>query len=197
MKPWWAAARTAIFGIAGGLLVGLLAAGVILLVSSPPRGSAVLLRPPPTPSDLIVHVSGAVTQPGVYRLAPGCRVRDALEAAGGALHEADLDSINLAAPLEDGEQVFIRKQGENPGESAGAAAGLSAAGPDRLVDINQAGLEELDSLPGIGPVTAGEIITYRQEHGPFPSIEAIQDVPGIGAATFEAIRELIAAGAAQ
>lgn len=187
MKLGWA--------VAVGIVGGLLGAGVMLLVSSPPRGTAVLLRPPPTPAPILVHVTGAVLHPDVYEFAPGSRIKDAIEAAGGAAAAADLSSLNLAAPLSDGGQVVVSEI-SRAAESGDGSQRTRSVAPEGLVDINRASREELDSLPDIGLATAEKIITYREEHGPFPSIEAIQDVPGIGTATFEKIRESIIAGAA-
>ncbi len=181
-----------------GLLAGFLAAGVLLWAARPPQGVAVTLRPPPSPAPLVVDVEGAVAAPGVYTLPPGSRVRDALEAAGGLLPQAERETLNLAAPLEDGARLSVPaapptatalSPGALPAPAAGAPfpAGESAA----LVDINRASQPELETLPGIGPALAQRIIAYRQEHGPFASIEEIQAVSGIGPATFERIRDQI------
>ncbi len=155
--------------------------------------------PTATPMPLLVYVSGAVVRPGVYALSPGARVVDALEAAGGATAQADLVRINLARRVQDEEQIHIPRRGEQAlplptpmgSTSAGSSPGGGAGGP---VNINTAGLAELDALPGIGPGYAQRIIDYRQAHGPFVSIEDIQNVPGIGAATFARIRDLITVG---
>jgi competence protein ComEA len=194
-KSWWAAA----FGIVGGLL----GAGLLFLVSRPPRGEAITLLPPPTPRPLVVHVAGAVLRPGVYALPPSSRVQDAIQAAGGLASDADGRGLNLAAFLEDGERIFIPSSVAAPTASPGSASdsgGQPAASPGRadtvqlLININTATLAELESLPEIGPVTAQAIITYRSEHGPFRTIEAIDAVPGIGPATFDAIKDLITVG---
>lgn len=175
-----------------GLVGGLLGAGVILLASQPPRGSQILLQPPPTPAPLMVYVSGAVMQPGVYQLAPGSRVKDALEASGGPAPKAELAWLNLAAHLEDGDQIWVPQTGENPASSPPRSS-TSETGW-RLVNLNTATVELLEELPGIGPVTAEKILAYREEHGPFQSIEEIQNVSGIGPATFERIKDLITVG---
>lgn len=193
MKPGWAG----VFGIAGGLL----AAGLILLIGRPPHGESILLRPPPTPEPILVHVSGAVTAPGVYALPQKSRVRDAIAAAGGASSEADLNGLNLAAPLVDGQQLHLVFASDLPASSplnSGQAARsqpLDGLLPSGLLDLNQASAEELEALPGIGPVTAEKIVAYRQDNGPFPTIEALLDVPGIGDATLDKIRDLITVGA--
>ena len=205
MKHWWA--------VAFGLLGGLLGAGLLLLVANPPNGEAIHLSPPPTAPPLLVHVDGAVSRPGVYALAGGSRIQDAIESAGGLLAESDPGSLNLAAFLEDGERVSVPFQVEGrasdglparaspaeeplieePPEGAGGG-GLATSTPDWPVDINTASQAELESLPGIGPVLAGRIIAYRQENGPFSKIEDIQNVSGIGSKTFERFKDLITVG---
>src|SRR5690606_28964358 len=162
----------------------------------------VRLTPAPTPGPYLVHVTGAVAHPDVYTLPPGSRVRDAVDAAGGLAPDADDSRLNLAAPLADGEQVYIPFQVQSAGQYFEAEGfqeespqGLPQTGqPGERVNINSASLEELDSLPCIGPVTAHKIIAYRAENGPFLSIESIQDVPGIGPATFAKIKDLITTG---
>lgn len=189
-----------------GLLSGLLATGLLLLLTGRPRGQAVALIPPPTSPPIIVYVSGAVLHPGVYALGKDSRVQDAIQAAGGLLSSANAQSLNLAALLKDGDKLVIAtltQTSEVP--AAGASRSQSHTGLDpsssvtttqpgstsEKININTATLEELDSLPGIGPVIAQKIIDYRQEHGPYQSIEAIMDVSGIGPATFDRIKELI------
>ena len=128
------------------------------------------------PTVLFVHVAGLVRHPGVYQFEPGQRIIDAVQAAGGPLPKADLDLLNLASPLADGQQVVIPAKGSAPlpppvdGGTATATGGVSAGG---LVNINTATETELESLPGVGPVTAAGIIAYRTEHGPFPSVDAL------------------------
>lgn len=180
-----------------GVLFGLCSAGLILLVSRPKPGQAVLLRPPPTPIPLVINIDGEVEHPGVYTLPVHSRVQDAVEAAGGFTDEACPGSVNLAAPLEDGSHIYIPAQVTSPrsgGEERSSALGLSPEGEIiPLVNINQAGLEELTSLPGIGPVTAQKIISYREEHL-FTRVEEIQKVPGIGPATYEQIKIYLTLG---
>lgn len=180
-----------------GVLFGLCGAGLILLVSRPNPGQAVLLRPPPTSYPLVVNIDGEVIDPGVYTLPIHSRVRDAVEKAGGFTESASPGSVNLAALLEDGSHIYIpavitpQESGVRVGSSA---MGLSAEGEMiLLVNINQAGLNELVSLPGIGPVTAEKIISYREENL-FTRIEDIQKVPGIGPATFEEIKAYLTIG---
>lgn len=190
--------------IAFGLICGLLAAGLILLAARQPSGAPVELLPLPSPAPLVVHISGAVARPGVYTLPVGSRVQDALDAAGGFAPDADEQSLNLAAALEDGVQITVlyRQPTAEPltpaptviTRSQGATLPTLARSPtpkDQKININTATQEELESLPMIGPVLAKQIIDYRTAHGPFNKIEDIVDVPGIGAKTFEVIRDLI------
>jgi competence protein ComEA len=143
----------------------------------------------PTPRPIRVYVSGAVQQPDVYSLPPDSIVKDALLAAGGQADDADLDRINLAAPLADGQQIYVPRGGEQelPVQLPGRQPSLSLK-----VNINTADAAALESLPGIGPALAQRIIDYRQANGFFAHIEDIQQVSGIGSATFEKIRDLIA-----
>ena len=172
-----------------GVLVGLVLGGVLWIVVRSPRGNSVELLPPPTSAPLVVDVSGAVPRPGVYELPVGSRVRDAVDAAGGFLAEADKTTMNLAAPIEDGQKLDIPFL-------AGAAQAGAQAQPTavQLIDINQATLEELKTLPGIGPTLAQNIIDYRDTYGPFTQIEEIMNVDGIGPSTFENIKDLITVG---
>jgi competence protein ComEA len=133
---------------------------------------------------LVVDVAGAVRRPGLYRLEPGARVADALAAAGGATRRANVDAVNLAAPLADGLQVVVPLRG-----AAGASPGSpSATAP---VDLNSASVEQLDALPGIGPSTAQKIVDYRQAHGAFHSLEELDAVPGIGAGRIAQLKGLV------
>ncbi len=185
MKDWWK--------ILFGVLCGLLASGVILLVGRAPRGTPFQLLPPPTPLPIIVHLDGAVKHPGLFTLAPGARLKDALEAAGGLLPEADTQKINLAAPLQDGEKIYIPALAPqtSPVFEQNLAPVTSTGSVPERININTASQAELETLPGIGAVIAQRIIAYRTEHGPFQSIEEIQNVPGIGPKTFEKIKDLI------
>lgn len=138
---------------------------------------------------LVVHVAGAVARPGVTELPAGARVTDAIEAAGGATEGADLDALNLAAPVVDGQQVYVPEQGEAaPPSPAATPAGSGATG---MVNLNTADASTLESLPGIGPALAQRIIDHRSEHGPFPSVEALTDVAGIGPAILDQLRDLV------
>ncbi len=152
--------------------------------------------PPPTPTlpPIQVYVCGAVSYPGVYALPAGARVVDALQAAGGADEEADLSQVNLARRVRDEEQIYIPCRGEPTRAIPGADSPptpVGAAPQPAKVDINTAGLAELDGLPGIGPGYAQRIVDYRTSHGPFRSTDEIQNVPGIGPTTYSRIKDLI------
>jgi competence protein ComEA len=132
---------------------------------------------------LVVDVAGAVRRPGLYRLRDGSRVADAIERAGGATSKAFLEALNLAAPLADGQQVLVPRKA-----ARGGPMPATATGP---VSLSAATLEQLDTLPGVGPVTAQKILDYRAAHGAFRSVEELDAVPGIGPATVEELRELV------
>lgn len=184
-----------------GVMAGFALAGLLLFVSRAPSGEPISLQPAPTKSPIAVHVIGAVPRPGLYEFAEGARVQDAIDAAGGLLTSANIDSINLAAFLEDGVQLTIPfKDGQAPPaepvedelELPGSTeeSGGSEDNPD-LININTASVEELDELPGIGPTIAQRIIDYRDANGPFQTIEDILNVSGVGPSTFEQIKDLI------
>jgi len=131
-------------------------------------------------ADLVVHVGGEVAEPGLYTLPPGSRVADAVEEAGGALPEADLDLLNLARALVDGEQILVGVP-PPPGTSVNGPPGSDgAAGAGALVDVNRADGALLETLPGVGPVIAENIIAYREAHGPFSSVDDLINVDRIG-----------------
>jgi competence protein ComEA len=137
---------------------------------------------------LVVDVAGAVRHPGLYRLRAGSRVQDAVMAAGGGTRKAQLDAVNLAAPIADGEQIVV------PGSGAGGvAADSSPAGssPSAPLDLNSATLEQLEALPGIGPVTAQKILDYRQQHGAFHSVSELEGVSGIGPSHMAQLKGLV------
>jgi len=136
---------------------------------------------------LVVHVVGAVRRPGLYRLREGARVADAVARAGGAARNADLAALNLAAPLVDGTQVLVPPR---LAEAAAPSASAATAGGHRP-SLSSATAEELDQLPGVGPVTAQRIIDYRTAHGPFRSVDDLDAVPGIGPARIEQLRDLV------
>ncbi len=141
------------------------------------------------PTVLVVHVAGAVRRPGVYRLVEGSRVADAVEEAGGASGRAAIGLVNLAALLVDGQQVLVPARGSG-GSPAGGVAG-SAGSPSRPLSLSTATVEQLDLLPGVGPVTAQRIVDYRERHGPFATVDELDAVPGIGPARLEQLRELV------
>lgn len=184
IKSWWWQAAFIILSILFGV-------GVLLLITRPPRGKPIELLPAPTQSPIMVHVNGAVNKVGLYALPLGSRVNDAIQAAGGFTDNANIDVLNLAKTLEDGELVYVPELG-SPGQ-APIQPGMDSS-PLILVNINIAELEQLDTLPEIGPKTAQNIIDYRNANGPFESIEDIQNVPGIGQVTFDKIKELITTG---
>jgi len=203
-----------LFGLAGVLLV----AASLLYWRHVAALEAVVIEPPPAAgpaappqavtapgaeagtgaeqrAEVVVHVAGAVAQSGVYHLAEGSRVVDAIAAAGGAGAEADVDALNLAQPLVDGQKVWVPKRGEVPaagaaGAAAGAVPGGSAGGSGK-VNINAAGLAELETLPGIGPALAQRILDYRAAHGPFRSLEDLKNVSGIGDKRFAELKDYI------
>ncbi len=183
---------------------GMLAAALIWLTASPPRGEPVLLHPPPTPPPLQVHVTGAVSKPGVYPLAPGARLQEAIEAAGGIVEVGDLAGLNLAMKLSDGDRVEVpflpptRTPTASPGSTAVEAPQTQPSGAQAerngLININLATQSQLETLPGIGPATAQKIIAYREDHGPFEIISDIVNVSGIGPATYDKIKDSITVG---
>lgn len=148
-------------------------------------------------TDLWVHVAGQVTNPQVVQLPAGARVIDAVEAAGGALAGADLDTVNLARQVQDGEQIYIPSPGESVPHSAGSAGvGDSGIGQSKVVgnpvlNLNWASQNELETLPGIGPALAGRIIEYREQTGGFSSVEQLRQVSGIGPKVFEKLKDLV------
>jgi competence protein ComEA len=143
---------------------------------------------------VVVHVAGRVSDPGVYELRPGDRIVDAVAAAGGATPDADLDGLNLAASIADGQRIYVPAHGEIDPASVPTGApvppdGLGAgSGP---VDLNSATTEQLETLPGVGPATAAAIVDDRDRNGPFASVDDLERVPGIGPAKLDAIREQV------
>jgi competence protein ComEA len=137
--------------------------------------------------DVVVDVTGAVRRPGVYRMPAGSRVDDAVTRAGGAAPRAELEAVNLAAKLADGQQVVVPER--LPG--GGTAAGASVAAEDGPISLGAATVEQLEGIDGIGPVTAADIVEFRDEHGGLASVEQLDDVPGIGPATMESLREAL------
>lgn len=144
----------------------------------------------PAGQRLVVHVAGAVRRPGVYRLREGQRVGDALERAGGGRPTADLDAVNLAAKVTDGQQVLVPAKGGGAVPAAGAPGG-GATAPGVPINLNTATLEQLDTLDGVGPATAQKILDERTRRGGFRSVEDLGSVPGIGPKRLEAIRDKV------
>jgi competence protein ComEA len=138
---------------------------------------------------LVIHVAGAVRQPGVYRLRSGARVDDAVQRAGGATRRADLGGLNLAAELEDGRQVLVPERARQAGAGGGAAAPAQEQAPGQPLNLNTATLEQLDTLSGIGPLTAQKILEFREERGGFGSVEELGEIPGIGDKRLATLRE--------
>jgi competence protein ComEA len=142
-------------------------------------GAAVTASPSPVP--IIVDVTGWVRRPGVYEFRQGDRVIDAVRMAGGGKPGADLTSINLAALLTDGQQILVpRKAKAGVGAGVAGGSGVPGSGTEVLINLNTATLDQLESLPGIGPSLGQRILDYRQEHGPFRSVEDLLNVSGIG-----------------
>ena len=138
---------------------------------------------------VVVQAAGAVVRPGLYRLPPGTRVDDLVTAAGGLAADADADRINLAAPLVDGQKVYVPRVGEAVPADAGPGGSPSAA--PEPIDLNTASVAQLDALPGVGPSTAQGIVEYRSQHGRFRSVDDLLNVRGIGPAKLEQIRPLV------
>ena len=155
--------------------------------TAPPivSGSAPARARPAPARLLVVDVAGAVRRAGLYRLPQGSRIADAVARAGGATRRADLDLVNLAAPLADGEQVLVPVRGTAVGDGSGTPS------PTAPLDLNSATAEQLDALPGIGPVTAQKIVDYRQAHGPFTSVDDLEAIPGIGPARIANLKGLV------
>ena len=139
--------------------------------------------PAATTGGVLVDVAGHVRRPGVYRLAPGSRVHEAIAAAGGTRAGADLTAINRAAPLVDGQQVLVARAGATTSERSIDPASAT-------VSVNRADAVALDALPGIGPVTAARIVDEREQSGPFASVDDLDRVPGVGPGTIEALRDV-------
>ena len=177
-RPW----------IAGVVIAVCALVGAVVLWPSPAPAPAVehiVSRPLPRADEpLVVHVSGAVVEPGLVSLPAGSRVADAILAAGGASSDAVLSGINLAAPVTNGQRVVIPSRVDSSDHGGGSAGGLVA--------LNHASATEIEALPGVGPVLAQRIFDHRERHGPFESVEDLLDVSGIGEAKLAALRDFVA-----
>ncbi len=190
-------ARSAFGGGSGStsaaLTTGFDAASSTPSLQSVPSSVSSAVPDTPAPKLAVVDVAGAVHRPGVYRLRAGARVDDAVRRAGGVTTHADLDPVNLAAPVTDGQQIVVPRRGQAVAASAGAApagggsAELSTT-PAAPLDLNTATEAQLETLDGVGPATAQKIIAYRQAHGAFKSVEELLDVSGIGPKKLAAMR---------
>jgi len=212
--------RRFIYGVLYGLGLALAVTGILLVAARRPPGQPVTLAEAPTPAPVRVYVLGAVATPGVYALARGSIVEDALQAAGGALPNADLQGLNLAQGLQDGDRVNVPEipptatplpptvtvgpgtpsptpqptATAGPTETPAPSRSLSLPAGGAKININTATRAELETLPRIGPAIAQRIIDYRTANGDFKRIQDIQNVRGIGPATFEQIKDLITVG---
>jgi len=186
--------------------------GSAITITEPGKsGGTELIAPPAKPSyprdeagALVVHVAGCVRHPGVYTLKPGARIVDAIHAAGGPSVEANLDALNLAARARDGDQILLPPKQAAPASNAAVPVTIPPGprafelSPPALavpqaayVNVNTAGMEELDRLPGVGPATAQKIIDYRSRIGRFTSVEQLEEVKGIGPKKLEKMRPFV------
>ena len=215
-RPWrerlpaWLSPTAAV--VAGAGLLGLAVVAALLFRSPAPPELVLPRAAPAVPSSpsttspeaalAVVHAAGAVAHPGVYSVPATARVGDVLTAAGGPLPQADLDQLNLAAKIADGERLYVPTEGETPPPTVNGAGAAPASGPGAatagptgttlaLVDLNTATAEQLEALPGVGPATAGAILQYRSRQGRFGSVDELLDVPGIGPVKLETLRPLV------
>jgi competence protein ComEA len=199
LKPWLL--------ILTGVLIGLLAAGGILVIARPERGIPITLLPAPTltpsslpkptatPMPIQVLIKGQINTPGIYKLDKEARLYDLIELAGGLTEGADIDRVNNVFILRDGDYFYIPSIGENIPDTARNAPGNNplddASFFDYPLNLNTATQAELESLPGIGPTKATDIITYRDQEGFFKTVDDLLNIPGIGPSTLDAIREYL------
>jgi competence protein ComEA len=167
---------------AAGSPAPLRVAPVVPARASPAAGAATAVRL------LVVDVVGSVRRPGLVRLPEGSRVADAIARAGGLRRGAERAGVNFAAPVSDGQQVVVPQHGAAVAADAGAGAASAVAGP---VSLSSATAEQLDTLPGVGPVTAEKIVAYRQQHGPFRSVDELDAISGIGPSRIANLRGLV------
>jgi competence protein ComEA len=160
-------------------------------VPPPVRPVAAPAQKPPT-RDVYVDVVGAVRRPGLYRLHEGSRVAEALARAGGVTAKAELELVNRAGLIADGEQIVVPRRGAAVAAAGGGGGGTGSGATAGPVHLNSATLDQLDALSGVGPVTAQRIIDYREQHGGFRSVDELDAVPGIGPARLEQLRGAVA-----
>lgn len=173
--------------VLGGLIV-LLVAGLIHWLAKPDRGAPLQLEPPPTPGPITIYIVGEVKQPGIYSIPVNSRLDSAVSAAGGLTENADLTAVNLADKLRDSQKVIIPAVGDIQLQSGDVSKSHTvSADLPLIIDLNSANQEDFEKLPGIGPEKASQILRYRDENGPFKTIEEIQKVPGIGLQIFKQI----------
>ena len=176
-------------------IIAALGGGVFFFARDSKSDGVRVILPTPSPTEtneIKVHVTGAVNAPGVYTLWDGARVDDAIAVAGGSSPEANLEAVNLALKVRDEDKVTIPRRGETiAGVPSPSSVVIAGGGSDSAIDLNTADVVTLTSLPGIGEVKAKAIVAHRESNGPFTRIEDVLEVSGIGAATLEAIRDLV------
>lgn len=209
----WQASGRAVVGVVFVLGAVLAVAGLVLWRSWPsgaaPAGDPVPARVEVTPTstatptsgvqpvepspagEVVVHVAGRVLAPGLVTLSAGSRVADALTAAGGPAADADLDGVNLARPLVDGEQVLVPGPGDPPAAAGPVGTGAGGAATTTLVNLNTGTVADFDTLPGVGEVLAARIVAWREENGRFESVEDLGEVVGIGPKVLDGVRDLV------
>ncbi len=182
------------------ILALIVIAGTFFFLPRPAPTSLTIITPAPKPTPTValikIDVRGAVNQPGIYALAPGSRIQDALAAAGNLLANADASKLNLARKLNDGEQINVPRIGETPAASAPTTsaprpAASTASAPSGKINLNLASQTELETLPGIGPTIARAIVDYREQSGKFKTLDEVKKVRGIGDALYDRIKDKI------
>lgn len=186
---------SAALALFASLVVGACVA-VVAARGAPPQPELLLPRATPSseasPTELYVHAAGALARPGLYRVEAGSRVADLLDAAGGPTPDADVDRLNLASRLDDGQRVYVPRLGETAeAESEGGGGDPVAGQTSGPLDLNAATQAQLEELPGVGPSTARAIIEYRKRNGRFRAVEELLEVRGIGPAKFSEIEPLV------
>jgi competence protein ComEA len=189
--------KLALYALAAAI-VATVTAFLVLLLDDGHDAATIVIEDAPSQSEIVVSLAGAVKSPGVYRLSADARLNDAVSAAGGFTDEADFTTLNLAARLEDEQQITIPIRGVavavgSPGPAIAATSGDKDEANPRI-NINTADAASLDTLPGIGPAIAGRIIDYREANGPFTRVEELARVDGISAAMVDKLRDQITVG---